>query len=80
MIFSLLKLSKKTGAVLGGSMIALACLWGIAWWQDLSARQLLNLFLASLGFIVMVMLAALVLVVLLKLCMRLLRRDGDENS
>lgn len=79
MIFSLLKLGKKTSAVIGGVFIAAACLWGIAWWQDLTPEQLLNLFIGSLLLILLVMLAAIVLVALWKLSSHLLRRIRNRN-
>lgn len=72
MIFSLLKLNRKTSAVAGGSMIAVGCLWGIAWWQDLSARELLNLFLGSLFLILGIMALALLLVAVSKMIRALL--------
>ena len=80
LIFSLLNLRKKTSAVVGGIMIAMACLWGIAWWQDLSPRQLLNLLLGTLLLIVGIMLLAVILVVVFKLVGRWLQRGPGGNS
>lgn len=79
MIFSLLKLGKKTSAVISGVLIAAACLWGIAWWQDWTPDQLLNLFIGSLFLILVVMLAAIALVALVKLGSYLLRRIRNRN-
>lgn len=73
MLFSLLKLRKKTSAVLAGILIALACLWGIAMWQHLSARDLLHLLAGTLLLILGIMLAAFLLVAGKKLGVRLLR-------
>lgn len=85
MIFSLLKIRKKTASVLGGVIIALACLWGLALWQDLTPRQLLNLFLGSALLVLAMGLAAGLLVAVLKGIGRLLSRwrqphDGHSTS
>ena len=56
MIFSLLKIRKKTAAVLAGILIGMACLWGIAMWQNISPTQILMLLLGSVLFIAGIML------------------------
>ena len=80
LIFSLLKLRKKTSAVLGGIMIAMACLWGIAWWQDLSPRQLLNLLLGTLLFVLGIMILAIILVTIFKLLVRWWQHRAKGDS
>ncbi|MFM1895998.1 MAG: hypothetical protein RLZZ385_1072 [Pseudomonadota bacterium] len=80
LIFSFLKLPKKTAAVLGGIMIAMACLWGIALWQDITPRQLFGLFIGSLLLVLAVMLAAVLLVLLGKGILRLLRKLGNQSQ
>ena len=80
MIFSLLKIPKKTAAVLSGVMIALACLWGIAIWQDLTPRDLLGILLGSLVFLLAIMLGAVLLVLLVKGLGRLIRRLRSEDD
>ncbi len=59
MIFSLLKINKKTSATLAGIAIGAASLWGLSMWQDISRVELLRLLLA-----VLIMLGALALVAL----------------
>lgn len=85
MIFSLLKIRKKTSAVITGILIGAACLWGIAMWQDISPSQLFSLFLGSFAFIFGIMLLALVVILILKLARRLLaaaidRAESDDDS
>ncbi len=85
MIFSLLKIRKKTSAVIAGILIGAACLWGIAMWQDISPSQLFRLFLGSFAFIFGIMLLALVVILILKLARRLLaaaidRAESDDDS
>ncbi|MEX2130097.1 MAG: hypothetical protein WD772_01315, partial [Pseudohongiellaceae bacterium] len=77
---SILKLRKKTSAVIGGLFIAGACMWGIAWWQDLTPGQLLNLFIGSLFLIIGVMIAALILVATAKLGTRLVRHLRNRKD
>jgi len=84
-IFSLLKVRKKTSAVITGILIGAACLWGIAMWQDISPSQLFSLFLGSFAFIFGIMLLALVVILILKLARRLLaaaidRAESDDDS
>ena len=74
MIFSLLKVPKKTSAVIAGILIGTACLWGIAMWQDISPRQLFSLFLGTFAFIVGIMLVAFCLIATGKLLVKLLRK------
>lgn len=85
MIFSLIKVRKKTSTVIAGIMIGLACLWGIAMWQDISARQLFNVLLGSLALILGIMLIALLVIVTLKGVGKLIRKslpgsDSDEDA
>ncbi len=79
MIFSLLKIRKKTSAVIAGLLIGSACLWGIAVWQDISPRQLFSLFLGSFALIFGIMLLALCLIALAKLLRRLVK-PGDKDG
>ena len=82
MIFSLLKVRKKTGTVTAGVMIGVACLWGIAMWQDVSARQLFNVLLGSLALILGIMLLALLVIVTVKSVGKLIRNSlpGHESD
>ncbi|MCB1670082.1 MAG: hypothetical protein KDI29_03105 [Pseudomonadales bacterium] len=68
--------------MIAGILIGIACLWGISMWQGISARQLLNLFLGSFVFILAIMLAAVILIVVIKAATRLVRtaRGGREDD
>jgi len=79
LIFSLLKIRKKTSAVIAGVLIGVACLWGIAMWQDISPRQLFTLFLASIALIFGIILLAFCLITIAKLLQRLIKRNKPEN-
>jgi formate/nitrite transporter FocA (FNT family) len=79
LIFSLLKIRKKTSAVIAGLLIGGACLWGIAMWQDISPRQLFSILLGSFAFIFGIMLLALCLIALAKLLGRLVK-PGDKGD
>ncbi|NQV69719.1 MAG: hypothetical protein HQ498_06810 [Pseudohongiella sp.] len=65
MIFSLLKLPKKTTAIISGIAIALGSLWGVSIWQDISREEILNLLLGSVLMLGGIMLSALLLLILL---------------
>ena len=41
-MFSLLKVRKKTSAVIASVCIGALCLWGIASWQDISRAEMLT--------------------------------------
>lgn len=79
LIFSLLKIRKKTSAVIAGILIGVACLWGIAMWQDISPRQLFTLFLGSFAFIFGIMLLALCLTVVAKLLVKLFKSNENDQ-
>ncbi|MBT8146022.1 MAG: hypothetical protein KJN90_04170 [Gammaproteobacteria bacterium] len=78
MIFSLLKIRKKTSAVIAGILIGMACLWGVAMWQNIPPRQLFNLFLGSFAFILGIMLVAFCLIAIAKLLSRLFMPRKDK--
>ena len=74
MIFSFLKIRKKTSAVIAGILIGVACLWGIAMWQDISPRQLFTLFLGTFAFIIGIMLIAFCFIAVTKLLSKIIRK------
>ena len=80
MIFSLIKVRKKTRTVIAGVMIGVACLWGVAMWQDVSARQLLNVLLGSLALILGIMLMAILIIVTLKGVGKLIRKSLPDSE
>lgn len=62
MIFSLLKLRKKTAAVVGGITTGALCLWALAMWQNVSIEELANLLLTTLLMLGIIIFAALLLI------------------
>ena len=81
MIFSLLKVRKKTAAVLAGVVIAATCLWGLSMWQDISARELAGLAFGSLIMVAIIAALALLLIASLKLLAYLFRKlTGQEET
>ena len=84
MIFSFLKIRKKTSAVIGGLLIGAACLWGVAMWQDISPQQLFELFVGSFLLILGIIVLALAITVTIKLLTKLVsakpRKNADHES
>ena len=74
MIFSLLKIRKKTAAVLAGIAAGIACLWVVASWQNLSLQDLFSMLLGSVLLLAGIMLAAFCLVAAFTLLKKLLQR------
>ncbi len=74
MIFSLLKIRKKTAAVLVGIATGLACVWAVAAWQDISLQVLFGMLLGSVLLLGGIMLAAFCLVATFTLLKKLLQR------
>ncbi len=74
MIFSLLKLNKKTSAALAGIAIGAGSLWGLSLWQGIEAGELLRILAAILAMLGGLALAAFCAVALVKLLIAALRR------
>ena len=74
MIFSLLKIRKKTAAVLVGIACGLACIWVVATWQNLSIAEILNMLLGSILFLGGIILAAFCLVAVFSILRKLLSK------
>jgi uncharacterized membrane protein len=72
LIFSLLKIRKKTAAVLVGIACGLASIWVVASWQNISMEEILNMLLGSILLLGGIMLAALSLVAAFSLLRKLL--------
>ena len=79
MIFSLLKIRKKTAAVLVGIACGLACVWVVASWQGLSMDEILNMLLGSILLVGGIMLAALCLVAAFSLLRKLLSKINSSE-
>ena len=74
MIFSLLKIRKKTAAVLVGITCGLACIWVVATWQNLSITEVLNMLLGSILLLGGIILAAFCLVAVFSMLRKLLSK------
>jgi|TARA_B110000902_G_C14254853_1_gene567474 hypothetical protein len=79
LIFSLLKIRKKTAAVLVGIACGIACVWVVATWQNLSMAEILNMLLGSILFLGGIMLTALCLVAVFSLLRKLLNRINSSK-
>ena len=79
MIYSLLKIRKKTAAVLVGIVCGLASIWVVASWQNLSMQDILNMLLGSILLLGGIMLAAFCLVAVFSLLRKLLSRVGNSD-
>ena len=80
MIFSLLKIRKKTSAVIAGIFIGAACLWGVAMWQEIPPREIAIIFMGSMIFIFGIILIAFLVVLLLKLVGRIINRSNIDSE
>jgi hypothetical protein len=80
LIFSFLKLRKKTSAILSGIIIGAGSLWGLTMWQNISREELFSILLATLAMLGSIILAALILISVLKTIARLLSKIGSETD
>jgi len=80
LIFSLLKIRKKTAAVIAGIVIALTCLWGLAMWQNISRQEMLNILLSSVLMIVIIAVCAVLLITTIKLIGAAIRKLVSRNT
>jgi hypothetical protein len=74
LIFSLLKIRRKTAAVLVGIACGLACVWVVATWQQLSIQEILNMLLGSILLLGGIMIAAVCVVATFTLLRKLLSK------
>lgn len=80
LIFSLLNLRKKIAATIAGIAIGAACLWGLAIWQDISPRELFNMFLAVVLMILVIILIAIAAITIIKLLWGMLKRATGNGA
>jgi hypothetical protein len=67
LIFSLLKIRKKTSSILAGITIGVACLWGVSLWQNIPPRELFTILLSTMVFLLAIILCALLIIAAFKL-------------
>ncbi|MDF1766619.1 MAG: hypothetical protein P1V29_09565 [Gammaproteobacteria bacterium] len=70
MIFSFLKLRKKTAAALSGTLIGAGSLWGLSLWQDIPLSALAN----QLGALLILLLGILGIAALIGFALSRFRR------
>ncbi|MEX0617589.1 MAG: hypothetical protein WDZ76_04260 [Pseudohongiellaceae bacterium] len=80
MIFSFLNIRPKTKAVIAGLLIGAGCLWGVAFWQEIPAEQLLYWLMASVVFVIAIILASLLLIATIKLASKAVRKIFNLNG
>ncbi|PCJ27951.1 MAG: hypothetical protein COA96_01960 [SAR86 cluster bacterium] len=80
MIFSFLKLRKKTTAIVSGIAIALGSLWGVSIWQDVTAEEMLTVLLGTMLMLGGIMLAAILLIVVITLLRKALQKIMNSKS
>lgn len=65
-------------------VIAFACLWGLAMWQDIPRSELIGILLATLAMLGVIVCCAIILITVFKLLSRLLQkylaRDSSDDS
>lgn len=52
----------------------MACLWGLAMWQDISRQELLSILMATVIMLLVIVGCAVLLIVIFKLAAKLLRK------
>ena len=70
MIFSLLKIRKKTASILAGITIAALSLWGLSFWQNITLLEILNILGGTLAMLAAIVTGAFLLISSLKLVLR----------
>jgi|TARA_B100000959_G_scaffold284782_2_gene357351 hypothetical protein len=83
LIFSLLKIRKKTSAILAGITIGAICLWGVSYWQNIPPGEIFTILLSSMVFLLVIILCALLIIATFKLAARTLANllkntSGDD--
>ena len=70
MIFSLLKIRKKTAGILAGITIAALSLWGLSFWQNITWLEILNILGGTLAMLAAIVTGAFLLISSLKLVLK----------
>ena len=60
MIFSILKVRKKTGATIGGLIIGGTCLGGLTYWQNINWNEITNIFIALIAMLTLIIIIAII--------------------
>jgi hypothetical protein len=70
LIFSLLKIRKKTASILAGITVAALSLWGLSFWQNITLLEILNILGGTLAMLAAIVTGAFLLISSLKLVLR----------
>ncbi len=79
-MFSLLKVRKKTSAVIASVAIGALCLWGIASWQDISRAEMLTILGGTVLMLAAIMLSAFVIIAAIKLSLKAIAGSNEESG
>ena len=77
LIFSLLKIRKKTAGIIAGITIAALSLWGVSIWQNISPSELLNILLSTLVMLATIIFGAFLLIAALKILLKWWRKNNS---
>ena len=80
LIFSLLKVRKKTASILAGITIAALSLWGLSMWQNISQAEILNILFSTIIMLTVIIIGASLLIIITKLLLRVLKKKSSPNS
>tara|TARA_B100001996_G_scaffold374817_1_gene353946 strand:+ start:228 stop:557 length:330 start_codon:yes stop_codon:yes gene_type:complete len=80
LIFSLLKVRKKTASILAGITIAALSLWGLSMWQNISQAEILNILFSTIIMLTVIIIGASLLIIITKLILRVLKKTSSPNS
>ena len=80
LIFSLLKVRKKTASILAGITIAALSLWGLSMWQNISQAEILNILFSTIIMLTVIIIGASLLIIITKLLLRVLKKTSSPNS
>ena len=80
MIFSFLKIRKKTAGIFFGILVGGLCLWAIASWQNLTLEDMLSILVGTVLMLGGIMLAAFLLIAGFKFAGKLSNRVSNRLS
>ena len=80
LIFSLLKIRKKTASIIAGITVGALSLWGLSIWQNISKGEILNILFSTIIMLTVIVVGAFLLIIMLKLFLRALKKEGSPTS
>ncbi len=79
MIFSFLKIRKKTAGIFVGILVGGLCLWAIASWQNLTMEDMLSILLGTVLMLGGIMLVAFLLIATVKFAGKLSTKVTSDS-